>query len=85
MAKTQIFSNYREFLDRADKAINGVTEAFAKEHNINLDVDAKNSGCWNCNACLACTDCTDCTLCVACDDCAELYGAYEKTGVKKEK
>ena len=66
MAKTQIFKDYKEFDNRADKAINGVTEAFAEKHGIDLDADVGNVGCWDCFGC------TDCTLCTDCTDCA--YG-----------
>ena len=48
--KTKIFKNYEDFLNREDKRINGVTLAFLRENNIDLDSLSLNNceGCYNC-------------------------------------
>jgi len=71
MAKTQIFKDYKSFLKREDKSINGVNRYFAKRYGIDLDLDNGNKGCWNC---VDCWDCWDCVRCVDCGGCGGLNG-----------
>ncbi len=90
MAKTQIFKDYDEFLAREDKAINGVTADFVRDHYIkNSEQDTNNVGCWNCVrcwncvacvacvACVDCVDCRDCFWCVACVDCVDCRNCWD--------
>ncbi len=44
--KTEIFNTYAEFLNREDKAVNGVSPQFAKEHLDYIADNETNSGCW---------------------------------------
>ncbi len=79
--KTKIFESFGEFADRADKSINGVSPAFAKEHP-NYESDNKgNVGCWECVACWGCVECIDC---VRCNESVRLTwcgGCYESVGL----
>lgn len=53
--KTEIFKTYRDFLNREDKTLNGVSPEFAKKHPDYEKQNETNRGCWNCS------DCSDCS------------------------
>lgn len=78
--ETKIFKNYEEFFKREDIGINGVTKEFAEKHNINLEEDEDNYGCWNCLRCgdtayaNNCTNCSNCDNCKNCEYCEDLRG-----------
>lgn len=55
---TQIFKDYSEFLSRGDKAVNGVSEDFAKNHPGYEKENETNQGCWNCSDCSYCSGCS---------------------------
>ena len=74
--KTQIFKNRAEFLKREDKEINGVSEAFAKNHPDFEEDNETNKGCWNCSDCsdcFSCFSCSRCSDCYYCSDCSDCY------------
>jgi hypothetical protein len=66
---TQIFTSYEEFLQRDNKAVNGVSPQFAAAHPGWEKDNATNEGCWNCRFCAECTACIDCLACTLCVDC----------------
>ena len=43
--QTQIFKSYSEFLRRADKDINGVSQSFADDHSNYVANNKYNEGC----------------------------------------
>ena len=59
--RTEIFENYREFLQREDKTVNGVSQGFAHMHPDYEIGNKTNEGCWNCTNCTDCIDCFYCT------------------------
>ena len=67
----KIYKNYKEFLYREDKTINGVSQRFLDEQSITLDtINLINcTGCWNCRECRNCIDCRNCSICRYCRDC----------------
>jgi len=74
--ETKIFKSYSDFLNRKDKATNGVSPKFAKEYPNYQLLNQTNKGCWccvncdNCTNCISCIYCcNDCNDCVYCDDC----------------
>lgn len=71
--KTQIFKDYLEFCNRADKDLNGVTQEFANS-NPNWAEEKNNKGCWNCYDCYGCSRCSDCYDCYVCYVCYVCYG-----------
>lgn len=64
--QTQIFENYKEFLNRKDKKLNGVSQAFADENPTYEQQNESNVGCYNC---IGCTNCRTCVNCEFCDRC----------------
>jgi hypothetical protein len=46
---TQIFSTYRYWVNRDDKSLNGVSHEFADRHPNWLEMNAANTGRWNCD------------------------------------
>ena len=58
--KTQIFPTYADFLKREDKAVNGVSPEFAKNHPDYEKQNETNQACWDCKACEACKACGRC-------------------------
>lgn len=75
--KTEIFKTIKDFENRPDKLINGVSEEFAK-NNSDYEIDnSSNEGCWNCVSCRDCTECTECTYCVECADCRNCEGCVD--------
>ena len=67
--KTKIYKSYADFLNRADKSINGVSEDFAAEHPDFEKDNESNSGCWNCYDCQNCESCKWCVSCELCEWC----------------
>lgn len=67
--KTQIFKSYEDFLERADKKINGVSEDFAAKHPDFEESNESKSGCWNCYDCKNCESCNWCVSCELCNWC----------------
>jgi len=67
--RTEIFQSHKEFLERADKLINGVTLEFAHGHPDFSNDNETNNGCWNCEGCKYCTGCD---ACIDCSDCSNL-------------
>lgn len=63
---TQIFSSFKEFCDREDKMVNGVSPDFASAIPDWEENNASNKGCWECYNCVDCVFCTDCTGCTCC-------------------
>ncbi len=66
---TQIFKSYDDFLDRTDKRVNGVSEAFAAKHP---DWETTNTGC---SGCFNCVRCSNCMWCLSCEDCKGMTNA----------
>lgn len=72
--KTQIFKTYKEFTERKDKAINGVTPTFADKYPEWKSMNKTNTSCWcciychNCNYCNHCDNCNSCNYCYSCDN-----------------
>jgi len=69
MNTTKIFRNYKKFLNRPDKSVNGVKQYFIDCQSPKYDYqadNATNTGCW---CCLNCTDCTECIKCNNCHNC----------------
>lgn len=56
---TTIFKNYSEFLSRADKNVNGVSQEFADENPEFEKENETNKSCWNCSGCSDCSRCSD--------------------------
>ena len=61
--KTKIFKSYEDFLNRADKEVNGVSEDFAAKHPDYEKQNDTNIGCWNCYDCHYCEFCEYCESC----------------------
>ena len=77
---TKIFKDYSEFLQREDKAENGVSQIFA-DNNPNWEAqNATNKGCWNCSGCSGCSGCFDCSDCSDCFDCSGCSGCFGCSG-----
>ena len=66
MSNIQIFKNKKEFDNRIDKTLNGVTQDFLDANNLTLEIlNLINCyGCWNCIECKFCVDCIDCVNCI---------------------
>ena len=85
--KTQIFPTYADFLKREDKAVNGVSPEFAKNHPDYEKQNETNQACWDCKACEACKackrcwDCDNCKDCVACKDCKDCVACKDCWGL----
>jgi len=84
---TQIFKNYKEFTNRKDKSINGVTQEFVDVHP-NFEADnITNVGCFNCDRCDYCNYCDNCyncnysNYCDYCNDCNGCYHCYRHNGL----
>ena len=60
---TKIFKSYSEFLTRADRKENGISEEFAAEFPNWLEMNETNEACWNCSDCSGCSGCSDCSDC----------------------
>ena len=74
---TQIFNSYEEFLQRQDKAINGVSPEFASTHPDYSEQNETNLGCWNCRYCSDCRYCRYCSYCSYCSYCIDCsYCSY---------
>jgi len=58
--ETKIFKSYREFKNRENKSINGVSEGFVKRNSNYVEQNKTNKGCWNCKHCEFCEHCNDC-------------------------
>ena len=57
MAKTLIFNSYKEFYNRPDKSINGVSIDFTLQYpNCKRDNET-NIGCYDCADCINCSNC----------------------------
>lgn len=67
--ETRIFEDYISFLQREDKALNGVDSEHAAK-NPGWDEELGNSGCWNCSKCTECYRCENCLDCDKCVDCS---------------
>lgn len=79
--KTKIFKNYKDFLRREDKSINGVSPKFAKNHPSFEENNESNVGCWccyRCDTCYGCKGCNDCYQCSGLVDGNEQYGPVAK-------
>ena len=79
---TQIFESYEAFSQRKDKTINGVSQAFAEQHDIYERDNQTNLGCWNCltcRQCINCIDCEKCTFCLGCRVCEESRSCIDCT------
>lgn len=72
--RTQIFKTFEDFLNRKDKAVNGVSAAFAVAHPDYLKDNESNTGCWNCVNCSDCRSCAHCSDCRSCAHCAYCSG-----------
>ena len=78
----KIYKNYKEFSQREDKTINGVSQDFLNYAGITLDkLNLINcEDCWNCRNCKDCwycqdcCDCEECTNCTNCTNCRDCYG-----------
>lgn len=73
---TQIFQTYSDFLNRANKRVNGVSPEFAEEHPDWEKENERNIGCWDCSDCSDCSDCYNCSYCSSCSDCSDCSGCY---------
>jgi hypothetical protein len=62
--KTEIFKSKKDFLNRSDRSINGVSEEFAKNNPEYKKENETNKACWNCS------DCSRCSGCFGCFDCS---------------
>ena len=71
--KTEIYKDYKAFLERDNKTLNGVTQVFADE-NPGWEVECGNVACWNCSGCSDCSGCFDCSDCSDCFDCSGCSG-----------
>jgi len=87
---TKIFKDYSEFLQREDKAENGVSQIFA-DNNPNWEAqNATNKGCWNCSGCSGCSgcfdcsDCSGCSGCFGCSGCSDCFGCSDCSDKKGE-
>jgi hypothetical protein len=85
MSKVQIFKDYKEFQNREDKTINGVSQKFldgggTETRGSLLDQLTSKiiindlhlidcEGCWNCIECVECKDCIRCDYCKKCINC----------------
>ncbi|MCL2312127.1 MAG: hypothetical protein FWC41_06530 [Firmicutes bacterium] len=74
MSKIQVFKDYKEFCNRKDKSINGVSQDFLEMNEDNpMTIDELNlvncEGCWNCYECQNCINCIDCVSCIDCQNC----------------
>lgn len=57
MNTTKIFKDYASFLQREDKKINGISQAFINNDYDNWEEDNQyNEGCWDCSGCSGCSD-----------------------------
>ena len=78
--KTQIFNSYKEFCQREDKDINGVSVEFAAHHEDYSEQNETNKGCWNCSDCYDCSKCSKCSGCYRCSDCSDCSDCYRCSG-----
>ena len=73
MATTRVYKGKEDFVNRADKEENGVSEEFALRYpHYRYDNDT-NKGCWNCLRCTHCKNLDSCTMCWNSRDSKELY------------
>ena len=66
MSKTEIFNSYKEFHNRPNKFVNGVSTKFALNYPNFHSQNLTNKGCFNV---IDCTNCTKCSWCYNCDNC----------------
>jgi hypothetical protein len=69
--KTIVFKDYRSFMNREYKEVNGVSEVFAT-NNPDYDINNEtNKYCWNCSGCSDCWNCSGCSRCSDCSSCSD--------------
>jgi len=69
MNTTQIYDSYEDFLNRADKSLNGVSQFFANCNPNYEEQNKTNKGCWDCHNCEKCSECVSCNFCEDCSNC----------------
>lgn len=78
--RTEIFKDYKDFLKRKDRKLNGVTKEFAEKYPDYEKQNETNMGCFNCIGCTRCRTCVNCQFCdlcrCSCIDCVECYDCY---------
>ena len=77
--KFEIFKTYRDFIDRKDKDINGVSEDFYRLHPNYLEtiVNCNNlQGCWNVKNLTNCSDLLDCKFVGELSNCSNLQSLF---------
>ncbi|GAB2959192.1 hypothetical protein GCM10027048_28130 [Hymenobacter coalescens] len=86
---TRIYPTFRDFLQREDTSLNGVSPEFAAQHPDYAAQNATNTGCYDCSGCSDCSrcsgcsdcyDCYDCSYCSDCSRCSYCYGCYDCSG-----
>lgn len=78
--KLVVFKNKKEFNQRNNKSINGISKnylaTYAEVNKIDEEAallslkiqNTNNRGCWDCIGCMGCVDCSGCVDCAICQN-----------------